>query len=522
MSIALLATFIVADGGLEDRAFADAPPSDGFEYRVVSDSQAILAIEERWPNPVVSYCVDSSALPEGMTAALFDDLVRQGARAVNTLGSTARVVISGPCATPAASGNGVNEVRFQADLSSFVVGEAVGLAQLRIEGGTIIREADVSLELNLPPGSYPETWASSPLCAVSVLGHEFGHTLGFNHSDDIKDLMYTGGPCNIVRFSDTEATMVVTAYAADATSVPVVPQGVQPRLETFVQQSGAVTAWSPMLRWVTSTAGEVAAGSFCGQDLVRGPAVDVCDLPEDELWPRRATGTQTLVRLEAGRTELLRDSGFELIAGTTTVCTTGGCDAGSPMIAGSAFVGPRVSRFAFVLTPAGSGALVTLLNSPYIEPGVSVAHTFTLRIFNPQTSATLGQCTLGPGLSCQQTLNSVPAELAIAVVDGTAVGGVAFETGALASTAAPPSPPPAPGALPFEGTVSRTGGSFVLWSGGSPELAASVPGIRSAWVAVNGQFVGYSFGAPAFVNQRFLTLVGNEIPAGTPVRLVAR
>ena len=413
-------------------------------------------------------------------------------------------------------------MRFQADLSSFVDGEAVGLAQLRIESGTIIREADVSLELNLSPDSYLASWASNPLCAVSVLAHEFGHTLGFNHSDDILDLMYTGGPCNIVRFSEVEAAMVVSAYAADATSVPIPPQGVQPRLETFIQQSGLITAWSPTLRWVTSTAGEVAAGSFCGQDLVRGPAVDVCDLPEDAFWPSRASGTQTLVPLEAGRTELLRDSGFELVAGVTTVCTTGGCDAGSPMLAGSAFVGPRISRFAFVITPTGNGALVTLLNSPYIEPGVSVAHTFTVRIFNPVTSATLGQCTLGPGLSCQQTLAAVPAELAIAVVDGTAVGGVAFETGALASTAAPPSAPPAPGVLPFEGTVSPTGGSFVLWSGGSPELAAGVPGVRSVWVTVNGQFVGYSFGAPTFVNQRFLTLVGNEIPAGTPVLLVAR
>ena len=50
-SVALLATILVRDGGLEDRAFADGPPTDGLEYRVVSDSQAVLAIEERWPNP---------------------------------------------------------------------------------------------------------------------------------------------------------------------------------------------------------------------------------------------------------------------------------------------------------------------------------------------------------------------------------------------------------------------------------------------------------------------------------------
>ncbi len=523
-SLMLLGGVIALDGDLEGRAFADAPPAAMLEYRVVSDSQALLAVEERWANPVVSYCVDASTRPADMTAVLFDDLVRQAARAVNTLGSRARVVISGPCATPAATGNGVNEVRFQADLSSFVAGEAVGLAQLQIEGGTTIREADVSLELNLPPGGYPTTWASNPLCAVSVLGHEFGHTLGFNHSDNMLDLMYTGGPCNVVRFSAVESAMAVGAYAADPASVAVPPAGVQPVLETFVQQSGAVTAWSPRLRWRTSTAGEVAAGSFCGRDIVRGPAIDLCDQPEDEFWPRRGSGTQTLISLQAGQTELLRDTGFELIAGMTTVCTTAGCAPATPMIAGSAFVGPQVSRFAFTLTPSGSGAggVVTLLNTPYIDPGVSVAHSFTLRIFNPQTDATLGQCTLGPGLSCQQALASVPAELAIVVTAGTAEGGVAFATGALASTTAPATPTLPTGVVPFEGTMSPTGVSLVLWSGGSPELAAGVPNVRSLWMTVNGQFVGYAFGVPAFANQRFVTLVGDAIPTGMPVLLVGR
>jgi len=523
---ALTLPMAFAEGGtvddLEVRVFADGPPQEALEYRVVSESHAILAIEERWVIPVVSYCVDASTRPPDMTAERFDDLVRQAANAVNTVGANTRVSITGPCATPASSGNGVNEVRFQANLSSFVEGEAIGLAQLRIESGTIIREADVSLELDLAPDGYPTSWAENPLCAVSVLAHEFGHTLGFNHSDSALDLMFTGGSCQVLRFTPSEASLIVAAYGADPSSVPVPPVGARPLLETFEQQNGTVTSWSPTLRWGTGTAGEVASGAFCGRDIIRGPAVDQCDLPEDEYWPRRGSGSLTLIPLQAGQTELLRDSGFELIEGDVTVCTASGCNADLPMIAGTAFVGSQVSRFSFVVGPSGAGARVVLLNAPYVEPGSSVEHSFTLRIFNPATNATLGQCTLGPGDACEQLVATLPAELAIVVVVGTGQGGVAFSTSTLATVVAPPPPAAPSGDAPFEGAASPTGLSLVMWTGGSPEsAAAAVPLLKTIWITIDGQFIGYVLAAPGFVNQRFLGTVGGEIPAGLPVLLVA-
>ena len=475
----------------------------------------------------MSFCIDSSTLPPGMTSQLFDSLVRQAIAAVNTMGSTVRLSISGPCPTPASIGNGRNDVRFQANLSSFVDGEAIGLMQSRSSGTTTI-EADVSLELNMDPTAYPTSWASEPLCAASVLVHEFGHSIGFNHSDNPLDIMYTGGGCNLLRFSDAEAAMVSATYGADATSVPVPPTSARPVLTTYTQQGDGVTVGSPRLSWTTGTAGEVAAGTYCAQDLIRGPLVDQCSLPVDELWPERGSGVLTLVGLTPGRTELLRDSGFELISGDVTICTTSGCAAPAPMLAGSAFVGNDISYFGFVVADNGNGAIVSLINSPYVEPGLSDAHAFTLRIFNPATGQTIGTCALQPGASCTKELATVPAELAITVMSGTAQGGVAFATGALESSSTPtPTTPtnpttPVSGVPAFDGTASPSGLSLVTWVTGAPEEAqGTVPGLRSIWITVDGQFVGYVLGAPSFVNARFLTLVGGTIPPGTPVLLVA-
>ena len=85
----------------------------------------------------------------------------------------------------------------------------------------------------------------------------------------------------------------------------------------------------------------------------------------------------------------------------------------------------------------------------------------------------------------------------------------------------------APGDL--VGGMPRLGGvALVFWGGGTTDQLAAVAGGRgcnvvSAWVTVEGQFVGYVYAAPAFVNSDFVALYpGSSIRPDTPMALVCR
>ncbi|MCK9485817.1 MAG: SH3 domain-containing protein [Dehalococcoidia bacterium] len=90
-----------------------------------------------------------------------------------------------------------------------------------------------------------------------------------------------------------------------------------------------------------------------------------------------------------------------------------------------------------------------------------------------------------------------------------------------------PTPTPAPGARPIAGTPSgalngslptRGGLGLVTWTGGPVEsLVASASSggcsVLSAWVTVNGSLLGYTAGAPAFVNAQWRDRYPGDLPS---------
>lgn len=79
----------------------------------------------------------------------------------------------------------------------------------------------------------------------------------------------------------------------------------------------------------------------------------------------------------------------------------------------------------------------------------------------------------------------------------------------------------------ISGNVPPNGGfAIVVWGGGTPDTlvtAATDLGCApaSVWITAEGQFVPYIVGAPAFVNEAFVSRYpGGAMPGGTPVIIV--
>lgn len=82
-------------------------------------------------------------------------------------------------------------------------------------------------------------------------------------------------------------------------------------------------------------------------------------------------------------------------------------------------------------------------------------------------------------------------------------------------TATPP--PTSTGSATFTPALPASGTALAVWSGGSiSQMAAQANAAASIFVTVNGQLIGYIPGAPAFVNQAFVsTYPSGAIPTGT-------
>ena len=119
------------------------------------------------------------------------------------------------------------------------------------------------------------------------------------------------------------------------------------------------------------------------------------------------------------------------------------------------------------------------------------------------------------------TSSSVPAPT---VPSGPAIGPGCT---ALPNTSAPASQRTGPTILPgLNGVVPESGSGLIVWGGGSADTVASEAAakgcaLRSIWApGTDGGVIGYSYGAPEFVNRDWLDRFGEEIAAGMPLILV--
>jgi hypothetical protein len=103
-------------------------------------------------------------------------------------------------------------------------------------------------------------------------------------------------------------------------------------------------------------------------------------------------------------------------------------------------------------------------------------------------------------------------------VAATSSGAAPAATGTFAVTTSVVTPPTGEGS--FTGTIAASGVSLVIFDGGTVEdlaAAATEAGLVSVSLTVDGSFVVYIPGAPAFVNAAFNAAFADGIAANTPV-----
>ena len=72
----------------------------------------------------------------------------------------------------------------------------------------------------------------------------------------------------------------------------------------------------------------------------------------------------------------------------------------------------------------------------------------------------------------------------------------------------------------FAPTPHPTGITLTAWQGGDLEAFEAAVNGASAWVSIDGAWLGYVSGAPAFVNERFAEAYAEGVPRGTYVAFV--
>ncbi len=200
------------------------------------------------------------------------------------------------------------------------------------------------------------------------------------------------------------------------------------------------------------------------------------------------------------------------VSGTTTLTATTTINIAGP--AASVTVDPGSPVL-------GTNSSITSSAADSDGNPVADGTTITLNVSNANALLSSAAGTVGSSVGATTTggtatLTLIPVSTGTSVAVGVATGGV---TGSQTFTiAASGTTPPPDGEGSFTGTISDSGVSIVSFDGGTvADLAAAAAdaGLISVWVTVDGEFVGFISGAPAFVNAAFSAQFAGGIPAGT-------
>lgn len=481
-----------------------------------------LRVTFTWPSPP-TFCADVSLLPSGVSSQTFLDWVQQSVDAWNVIEADVELRFSGVCPTGWSEDNGRNEIAF----TNFDPDDtAVGYA-LTTHLNTQVIEADVILSVGWEP--------LTAACWPHVMVHEFGHVLGFSHSEYGTDVMGYG-PCSVLSPSQAEVDLLVEEYGVRP--VPLDVETSPPDGSTTLALAGTRYDYDAIpgayfhLPGITLDGGAALLLRAPACFTSDAPALDECSVEanqEDGYWPvGLRSGSLAEIDFKDGGSVVRSSSALDHWSGPLLACNTVGCSQPMDVRIGDVRVNGSGVDFAYLAVPLPDGRVrVQFLNLSFYAPPdlLDVAATFEVRERGVSGDAGIfGACNARLGRTCTIDGDFAGTALDLVLFDstwdartGVSVTGIEpLDASVVAGEDVGSSDSPVAGSLPSRGVA------LVIWVGGPVSLASNDPNIGAIFVASGGVLRGFIVGAPGFVNASFLSTVGEEIAPNTPVVIVVR